>query len=267
MTKPRPDASPHAAIDAHAHIGGQYRASIGADYLDVYMAEAEHHGVERVLVSSLGRTGYTEFPTPEQLTDANDEVAEALGTHPRLAGFVYCSGEHPRASVEQMRRHIAEGPFVGVKLWIARHADSPDCDDIFAYAAELGVPVLQHASRKVRGQLSHESTPAHVARAARRHPGTTIQMAHATMCGLDGVREVADCPNVVVDLCGMDAFTGLAESVVSIMGADRVLWASDGPARAIGIQLAKVTGSTLDEATRRKVLRDNALRLYPRLVG
>lgn len=248
-------------IDAHIHVGRHF----GPGLLAELRAAADRLGVVRLLASALGRNGFVEYPTVDDLRSANEQTAEAVSSDPVFAGMVYCSGEHPRESLDEMRRHIADGPFVGVKLWISRRATDPGCDAIFDYAAELGVPVLQHAWWKTVGAFDHESTPADLVAAAQRHPGTTFQMAHLYGSSERGVDDIAPCPNIVVDTSGSDAEAGLLPYAVSVLGPERIVYGSDTPGRGMAAQLAKITSAHLSPEVEELLLAGNARRLYGRL--
>ena len=131
-------------------------------------------------------------------------------------------------------------------------------------AATLGVPVLHHAWYKANGFVFNESTPADIARLARRHPDVPIIMAHLAGGGWRGVRDVLDCPNVVVDTSGAQPHARLVQYAVQELGPDRVVFGSDWPIRDFAVQRARVDGAGLDFGTSAKVLGGTIARL---LVG
>jgi hypothetical protein len=99
-------------------------------------------------------------PTPEEMRQANEQVLRAVSQFPdRAFGFVYLNPKHTQASLEELERHVANGPMVGVKLWVAQHCDAPELDPILERAAELKAIVLQHTWLKITGNLPGESTP------------------------------------------------------------------------------------------------------------
>jgi uncharacterized protein len=253
-------------IDAHAHLGSGFAPWRTDDVVADLVATAAEVGVERTLVSTLGTESLLEHPSPAELRAANEITAAAVARFPdALAGVVYLSPEHPRASLDELNRHVADGPFVGVKLWIAMRAADSRLDPLAERIAELGVPVLQHAWYKTVGGFPGESTPADVAELARRHPGLLIQMAHLGGAGPRGVADIAAYPNVVVDTSGGDPVLGEVDHAVTELGAERVLFGSDAPIRDPATALAKVLGADLSEVDRQLVLHDNAARLYRRL--
>ena len=50
----------------------------------------------------------------------------------------------------------------------------------------------------------------------------------------------------------------IVEYGVEKLGAGRVLYGSDATVRDLAVAIARITGSALDAATQRKILRDNA---------
>ena len=254
------------AIDAHAHLGSGFRPWRTDDLAADLVSTAADSGIGRTLVSTLGTRSLLAHPGPDDLRAANELTAAAVARFPdRLAGVVYLSPEHPRASLDELDRHVAGGPFVGVKLWIAMRADDVRLDPLVARMCELGVPLLQHAWYKTVDGTPDESTPADVASLARRHPSLRIQMAHLGGAGKRGVADIAPHPNIVVDTSGGDPVLGEVDHAVAELGAERVVFGSDAPIRDPATALAKVLGSQLSERDRRLVLRENALRLYRRL--
>lgn len=257
---------PGGIIDVHVHAGkGAHGWRNPDDLLGDMATSARRVGISRLLTSVLGDVGYVASPTLWDLESANAQAMAAVERDPIFAGVVYCSPDHVEESLAYMKRYIAEGPFVGIKLWIARKATDPALDPIVAYAGELGVPVLQHAWYKTVGQYPGESTPADVADLGRRHPGTTIQMAHLSGCGERGVLDIAPYPNIVVDTCGGDPESGMVRFALDVLGPERVLFGSDAPGRDFGIQLSRILAEDLDPDTLYAVLAGNARRLYTRL--
>lgn len=262
------DLDDHAVrgmIDSHAHVASGFSPwrsdSVAADVVST----AADLGVVRSLVSALGAHAALENPSVDELVSANEATLAAVRTHPELAGMVLCSGEHPRASLALLDEHVANGPFVGIKLWIATRVSDRRVDTILCRAADLGVPVLAHAWHKRVPEFRDESTPLDVATAAARHPGTMFVMAHLGGAGRRGVDEIADQENVVVDTSGGDPAPGLLEYAVATLGPHRVLFGTDVPVRDPLTALSKVQAADIDRSAREAVLRDNAIRVFARL--
>jgi predicted TIM-barrel fold metal-dependent hydrolase len=255
-----------AVIDAHTHLGSGFQPWRTDDLAADFVATSAEAGISRSLVSTLGTHSLLAHPTPDELRAANEITAAAVARFPHaLAGVVYLSPEHPAASLDELNRYVADGSFVGVKLWIAMRASDSRLDRLAERITELQVPVLQHAWYKTVDGTPDESTPADVASLARRHPELQIQMAHLGGAGKRGVADIGPYPNIVVDTSGGDPVLGEVDHAVAELGAERVIFGSDAPIRDPATSLSKVFGSRLSERERGLVLRENALRIYRRL--
>lgn len=253
--------------DVHVHIGRHMSPLKGGsgDAVTDLVERALLHGIDRQCISSLGNRGYLVNPTLDEVREANDHVLEAMAAHPdHLLGFCYINPRHGSDAMAEIDRCVVRGGMAGIKLWVACKASDPLVDPVLERAAELGVPVLQHAWNKAVGQLEHESTSADVAEMGRRHPRATILIAHLMGIGYRGVLEIAPYPNILVDTSGGDPEAGVVEYAVRQLGAERVLFGSDAPGRSYGVQLGKVLGAQLTPEQRDLILFGNAERILGR---
>lgn len=249
------------AIDIHTHpiLRDDQRGHDGADRL---IAAARAHGIKHLV--ALGDVlAYGRSPTAAQLRKINDDTFRLMQRYPGLVtGFCYLNpmlGE--RAVWRETERCVLRG-FRGLKLEIANNARDACMRPVMEVAQHHGLVVLQHAwsMTKIR-QRSFHTDPEDVATLARRFPAVRIIMAHLTGCGVRGVLAVKECPNVVVDTSGAAPEAGLIEFAVEQLGAERVVYGSDAPIRDFGVALARITGSRLAAATKRRILYDNAREL------
>lgn len=246
------------AIDVHTHpiLRQDQRGRAGAAQL---IARAKAHGIEHIVV--LGDVlAFGRSPTESQLKRINNETAwlmERYGGY--VTGFCYLNPVLGARAVErEVERCVARG-FRGIKLEIANNAADQCMAPLMRAAERHGLVVLQHAWSMTKiGERSFHTDPEDVATLAARFPNVRIIMAHLTGCGVRGVLAVKACPNVVVDTSGAAPESGILEYAVEHLGAERVLYGSDVPIRDFGVALARITGSKLDAATQRKILRDNA---------
>jgi uncharacterized protein len=221
---------------------------------------ADRMGIEW-MGTSLGPT-FIKEPTPAEIEADNDFNAELIELHPdRFFGYANLNPNFPRHSLEELGRRVADGPFIGVKLWVAMCCDHPNVDAICESANELNALILQHTFFRTGGNLPGESSPADLAALASRHPDVTFIGAHAGLNWERGIRAVVDQPNVLVDTCGFDPEAGFTEMAVRWLGAERVVYGSDAAGRSFASQLAKVYGADISEEDRRKILSDNMRRV------
>jgi predicted TIM-barrel fold metal-dependent hydrolase len=246
------------AIDVHTHplLRDDHRDRAGAAQL---IRRAKAHGIGHIVV--LGDVlAYGRSPTDAQIRHINDETFWLMKRYPGyVTGFCYLNPVlGARAVTREVERCVARG-FRGIKLEIANNARDACMPPVMEAAEKHGLVVLQHAwsMTKIR-QRSFHTDPEDVATLARRFPNVRIIMAHLTGCGVRGVLAVKDCANVVVDTSGAAPEAGLVEYAVAQLGAERVLYGSDGPIRDFAVALARITGTRLDAQAKRKILRDNA---------
>lgn len=216
----------------------------------------DRHGIERYVVH-MGMSALKD-PTPEQLRIQNDEVLEALQAFPdRLFGFVYLNPNHVQASLEELERCVADGPMVGVKLWVARSCADPAIDPIIQRAAELNAVIFQHTWTKTTGNQAGESTPNDLTTLAARFPDTPLVCGHTGGNWEQGIAAVRDHQNVSIGIAGSDPTAGFVEMAVRELGAERVLFGSDAPGRSFASQLAKVTGALISGKEQKLILGEN----------
>jgi len=257
---------PCPVLDVHVHplsCFGPYRVGDVKEDVAYLRAAAERAGVAKMCIFSLYPTCPRE-PSVEQCREANDYVLRMRDEEDEFfLPFCYVNPMYPQEAVREIDRCVGAERMVGVKLWVARRATDSGLDPIMIRAVELDVPVLQHAWRKITGNLEGESFPADVADLARRHPQARIIMAHLNGCNPRGIEAVASCPNIVVDISGGDPESGLVDLAVERLGSERVIYGSDAPIRHFSVTLAKVLGAKLSAGQRRDILWDNAARLLP----
>jgi hypothetical protein len=253
-------------IDIHAHPRGLGDAGpLDTAFIDDEIAYSRRLGVTHMV--SLGevlfrRTGYSAVEI-RWLNDRNAELAE-YGD-----GFFlpFCFVD-PTLGREFVRDEVArcheQLGFVGVKLEVACNVAHPATAPVFEVAAERGLPVMVHATdTSTIGNRDWQSDPSDVRTAVSPYPEATVIVAHLTALGVRGVWELADLPNVHIDTSGMQPDAGIVEYAVNALGADRVVFGSDMFGRDLPTQIGQVLGANLPESAKKKLFRENALRLLP----
>lgn len=249
----------HEIWDLHCHFGSM-PGRTPDERMARLMEVAARMGIHRLCVF-MGMT-WTYEPTPEKFRQENDEVLQALSHfHDRAFGFVYLNPQFPEESLAELERCVANGPMVGVKLWVAQHCNTPEVEAIVKRAAELKALVFQHTWLKITGNLPGESTPMDVAELAARCPEAMIVCGHSGGDWEQGIRAVLPYENVYLDLAGGDPTAGFTEMAVREVGAERVLYGSDAGGRSFASQLAKVYGAKISEEAQRLLLGANLKRL------
>ncbi|MBN2584214.1 MAG: amidohydrolase family protein [Planctomycetes bacterium] len=253
------DKTPFIDIHAHYPFG---KAPPDTELLARIIARARRFGIGRLcLLGDVIRFGY--YPKAAQVRQINDLTHAMVERHPdALIGFCFLN---PRldesACLREFDRCVTKLGFRGIKLWVSLNCRSRKLDPIMARAAELDVPVLQHAWYNVLGREADESSPGDVANLAARFPQTQIIMAHLAGVGVRGLCDIAPFPNVSVDTAGAQPIAGLVEEAVARLGARRVVYGSDIPMRGFCSQLGRIQGARIAAKDRRLILGLNARRL------
>ncbi len=247
--------------DIHAHVGTP--GATPAHRMEVLVKIADRVGVERLCICMSPPWHYE--PTPEQFRKSNDDVFAILKEWgSRAFGFVYLNPQHVRESLDELERCVANGPMIGIKLWVGLHCNAPQLDPIVVRAKELDALILQHTWIKQRGKgnLPGESTPMDLAQLSVRHPGVPMVCGHTG--GGDwalGIRAIRAHPELHADLGGGDPVYGEVEMAVRELGEKRVLYGSDVNGRSFASQIGRVLGADISTADKKLILRENLRRL------
>ena len=245
--------------DLHVHLTGVDGAT-PKERLTRMIAIADRMGIDRFCV--YGGMSWTKDPSPDTFRQYNDQVLQAIAKFPdRAFGFVYLNPKHVEASLAELERCVANGPMVGVKLWIAHRCSAPELDPIVKRAAELKAVIYQHTWFNITGNDPGESTPDDLAQLAARHPDVPLICGHTGGDWERGLRVIRPFNNVYSDLAGSDPVAGYTEMAVRELGAERVIYGTDAGGRSFASQLAKVFGADITESAKNLILGENLKRL------
>jgi len=245
--------------DLHCHLSGVEGRTLD-ERMGKFVAIADRMGIARVILS-MG-VPWSQNPTPDDFRRQNDQVVEALTHwHHRAFGLAYINPHYPEESLAEIERMIAQGPLVGIKLWVARRCKDAALDPIIRRCGELQALIFQHTWLKTTGNLEGESTPFDLAELAARHPAVPMILGHAGGNWELGIRAVRGLPNVYVETAGFDPTAGMVELAVQELGANRVIYGSDAAGRSFASQLAKVAGAKISVADKEQIYGRNRQRL------
>lgn len=222
-------------IDVHAHF--HTARTPRADWAErnaSRLRAGDRIGITTHVASILGSWGLrspTYFPSPDDLTFANDGLVELAAEHPgRIRGYVAVNPNFTEHALGEIRRGAADG-MIGIKLAASRRANDALLDPIAELGAELGLPILhhiwQHRRREWPGQEASDAVE--LGELAARHPSVSFILAHIGGGGdwLHSLRAVRRIPNVLVDLSGSGVDGGMLELCVERVGPERLLWGAD----------------------------------------
>jgi uncharacterized protein len=224
-------------VDGHHHIG--LKPELGEFSADDLIRKMDKDGVAMTVAMSF----VSPLRSQDDFARANAYVAEQVGRHPdRLVGAVAVDPRNAGGAIEQIETYQREG-FRAVKLQPMLHGNYSVAggivDPIAELAGRLGLPLVIHCDT-----TSSVCSPQAIATLARRFPETTIVALHLGLHP-DGVKTtpgiVREVSNVVVDTSQTpDIPDAVYSEPVRILGAERVLFGSDGPECDLSLNLRKV---------------------------
>ncbi len=258
-------------IDVHAHFlhdrtpRADWRARNASR-----LRAGDRIGVTIHIASVLGSWGLTSpiyFPSPNDLTYANDTLIALEREHPeRIRGYVCVNPNYTAHAEAEIRRCLSAG-MIGIKLAASRRANDRLLDPICELAQELAVPILHHIWQHRRGDYSAQeaSDAVELVELADRHPNVNFVLAHIGGGGdwLHSLAASRQHPNVYVDLSGSGVDGGMLEACVEAVGVRRLLWGSDLTMEA-GWAKLRYLECLLPPGDLELVKWGNAARVFPR---
>ncbi len=235
-------------IDAHCHAGLGERMSAPwetkAD-VEVTLRNMEEAGIDRTIIFPINN------PTYEK---ANEKIAEICAQYPdKFIGFAKHDPETEGTRIPAMlRREVEELGLKGLKL----HVLPPRY--VLDTVAELGIPILYHPERVWRYHMI-----------AGEYPQIPFIMAHLGSFGSQNWTEhiaaidvAKRYENVYLDTSSVLIFRYL-EMAVRDLGADKLVFGTDGPEVDSRVELYKIRLLKLPPEDEAKILGGNIRRLLP----
>ncbi|WP_164821543.1 amidohydrolase family protein [Paenibacillus koleovorans] len=250
-------------IDSHVHILFS-RTQPWQPLVEQTLHHMEMAGVDQICVLPHPQFAGNIFPNKDDMLFQAEQLVEIYNAHPdKFLPLLFINPSlPPDFSLELMERYIRNGPLIGTKFHISMIADDRRYEPIYDYLEEHDIPMLFHSWYKTVERTTFESTPADIARMAKKHPRMRILMAHLTGAKLRGVMDIKPYPNVLLDTSGSQPEEGYLARAIEELGADRVLYGSDYPIRAFSTQLGRIDSVALSAEDRDKVLYRNAQRFF-----
>lgn len=243
---PKRIPSPCPIIDAHGHVGGDFRRPDFDASADAVVRCLDRCGIERIYASG----------TEGVLGDAregNRRMEEVLRRYPdRFRGYLVINpwmGEDCLADIRRCR----ERGFMGLKPYpnaFNHLLSDPVMEPALELAEHLELPVLCH------------TTAADLRRMLDKQPRLRILAAHMTFESDDKARLAREFPNTVLEMSGAGAGPEDISRAIEIAGEDKLVFGSDLNSCVPGFTLQPILCSGLAESTLKKLLRENALRFF-----
>ncbi|NLL83705.1 MAG: amidohydrolase family protein [Lentisphaerae bacterium] len=234
-------------IDAHAHFDFNENNEAGiADRL----RRMDRTGIAWTIVST-GLSLGAEFKR------GNDRAAALVELHPdRFGAYCHVSGNYPDIAPAEIERCFASGLFKGLKLYQTDvDFDDPRFDGIWEVVRKLRIPVLAH---------TWGDNLTNFDKAARTCPGIPFLAGHAGSAF--AYRKYIDAalrtPNLYLDLSYSREHTNMIETMVTAVGANRVVWGSDVATFSMEHQIGKVLFADLTDDVKKQILYSNSAEIF-----
>lgn len=192
--------------------------------------------------------------------EALELIAKACNEFPRrLYGFIRLHPWYRQESLSLLSRAVGELGFRGLKLHPVSSLAHPSGEDTIALirrAGELGVPTLFHCGDEPM------TTPLSIEPAAAACPDSVVILGH--MGGyfhVDEALEVAERQSNIVLETSATPYPEKIKEAVERIGAERVVFGSDGPVSSPVLEREKVMIAGLSAEETSLVLGGNAVRL------
>lgn len=237
-------------IDSHTHIDkvGWY------DPPETIIRLIDEARIERAIVMT-----YADIPGPRH-PEALEYIAEACAQYPdRLIGYARMDPSYGEQAIDLFEKAILHYRMKGLKLHpvsTRQHPTSEGTVELVRKAAELNAPVLFHCGDE------ENTLPLQIARLAERVPEAKIILGH---CGgyfhvKDAIRVAQRYANIYLETSAMP-YPSMIRQAVAAVGADRVLFASDGPGCDPTIEVRKVKLAGLSQDEESKLFYENIDRM------
>lgn len=240
-------------IDCELYYAGPDEAGGAQAISDVNRLEAlcREAGVDRAVL----------MPSPT-FRPRNRAVARAMdaasGSRDRFLGCALVNPHFGDEAVDELTRAVTEWGFRAAKLMPTLHAVNlvgPLAHPVMRKARELGIPVTIHSAES-------PSHPLEIGALAEAFPDVPVIMDHMGYRNHTGAAIAAAkrAPNLyLMTTAVMEPH--VIRDAVRELGADRVVFGSNGPSVPPAVQLVVIRQAELAPADERKVLGENAARL------
>lgn len=251
----------HKVVNWHEHVWFNDKGEFDEARCDMLVESAKCTGMDILVCSA---PILDKYAPPEDCRKSNDIVYKAMKRYPdTIKGMAFVNPGYTKEALEEMDRCINDLGMIGLKLYNHYFISDPVLRAIIEKCIKMDIPILEHA-----GKLNFEpegqpfiSDGTHFAKVSGEYPEAAIIEAHI---GGGGdwqwcLKAIADCSNIYTDTSGSVCDDGIIEDVVAVMGADRVLFGTDG---SVSPGLGKILGAKISEKDKITILNNPKFERY-----
>lgn len=252
----------------HEHVWEERPGKLNEGDCDRMVADARRMGFDKMMCSTPILHPYC---PPEDFRRANDVVKTAMNRHPdMIRGMCFVNPGYVREASAEVRRCVEELGMVGVKLYHQYKIDEPVLFPLVETCIDLDIPILMHAGKvtdkETRRCQPRISNGQHFANIAARYPEATFLYGHIGGGGdwqwsLEALEGVS---NVYIDMGGSVCDCPIIEESVKHLGAERILFATDG---SFSHCIGKILGAGISDREKRTILEGTAFLKFLKKAG
>lgn len=222
-------------IDSHTHTIASDNSTPEkrAERAAQIRTQADHLGIDKLCM--IGWKG----DTLEECREENAIVASYVEEHPDLFyGWARVEPSLGEEAVSEFRRAVTEDGLIGLKQHSAAAkipCDDPAMDPLAEACVDLDVPMIVHATHRLSYNLEERGRPyetltENVRALAERFPDLKLISGHIGAGGdwEHRIKHIEEQENVYLDISGTNCEAGMIEMAVERLGADRLVYGSDG---------------------------------------
>ena len=248
----------YTPIDIHSHfdhgVPGDYQTIAGEGNRLTHTIALENlrQKYDTVGIGCACFSTYASVSSADRIPEENRYLHDVASTTPWGYQWVVVDPRQPE-TFDQAAEMLKNPKTIGIKIHPKYHGYDilEHGDKVFSFAHELGAVVQMHPAEIPR-------MPAY----ADKYPGMNLIIAHVgNESFLDAVA-AARHGNIYVDTSGSASHLNhIIERSVQRIGAEHILFGSDTYSPAF--QLARIAWADISDDDKKKILADNALRLFP----
>lgn len=248
-------------VNWHEHVWPNDKGELDENLCDQLVESALRTNMDILVCSCPATTGN---PTPDIVGKYNDIVVKAMKRHKGIIkGFAFINPGYAKESLYEIDRCVNDLGMIGVKLYNQYFISDPVLRGVIEKCIEMDIPILEHAGKMHFKSHSQPfiSDGTHFAEISTQYPEAVIIQAHV---GGGGdwqwqLKAIADFPNIYTDISGSVCDQGIIESTVKYLGADRVLFGTDG---SISAGIGKILGADISEQDKIMILNNSRFEKY-----
>jgi predicted TIM-barrel fold metal-dependent hydrolase len=260
-------------IDCHTHLNNYHNEEVDSlqECLEKLQQEMRRNRIDAALVLTSYKSTPGRPPTREVV-----DATRNLGNIFVVAGVSYLS--YTENDVDELRAFLKERMIVGLKIYPGYEPFFPNdtrMTPVYEMAEEFDVPVMIHTGDTFspQGKLKY-SHPIHVDEVAVDYPDVKFIICHlGSPWFRDTMEVVYKNSNVFTDISGLvlgnftDRFESymskqFQEMVIYGMEPDKVLFGTDWPISSMESYLEFMGDLSIPEKEKKKILFENAVRLF-----